>query len=841
LRTLLVAVLLTIGCDKPPHELAWVLEADVSVLARATSIETSIRAGGCDGTEVYRAVFSLGDVTNAPVPDRLPRGTYGFHARAQDETCTWIAEGCTVLGLPADGELVVALDTTGDSVGSAACPSADCRAGICVDPTMDAGLDADGGGGCSDGTDPPCETCESSIFSLGRLDLPGSDIAYYPTAQLGADGRVHVAYHTGSGSIVYASRPVSGLFRAHLVDDVDQPGDELAMAAAGGGQHLVYETTAGGRRLTHAFRTAPELQWSVEEIAPTPAQARGVDVVVGPAGLFAVWADGNTLHVAERPPTGAWTDAPVTLPDVDGRSPRPSLVDAALADDGTLHVVFRNEDRGYATYARRDAAGTWTVEHLRDTGGDTGGAVAYSESVGLRIAYADGMGDLVLASAAPGSPMLMHELPAGDEDIRGEIGIAIDEAGLTHLAYASQSGGPVVYRSFGPAGVSAAEMVAEGNVGNYVEVVLEGDTPVILFSDDGQAATRVARRRTAGLFETQIVHPGDRSSSHIGATVDDDGRLIVAVQDEGPREVRSVCRSTEGDWAIEVVPSTDTGRRTAMAMTSEGGVYVLFDDADADTVRAVYRDEAGGWSHETIDPASRDYQAMTLTTGPDGVVHAAYVADRQLWHSQRAPGLAWTRPLAVAVGEVESRVAIVAAADASVHFIYVVHRERRLSHARLVGSSASVMGVIDEEGGDSFSLTLGASGLLHLAYQRGREVFKGTGTLDGSWAPSQLVAEAPNSSWLPAIAIDPSGGIGIAYAAGENWSSGDASGTTWRTQYVHAPSGSAFLPPEMVQGFGQAGREGVSLVYLPDGSPFVLYYGEDHTRQLRSAVGPRAD
>ena len=102
---------------------------DALVGQRARYVEARILLGGCQGSElVYRSEFAI-DAAGS-VPPALPAGRYGFAARARDEDCQWIAEGCVELDVPAERrtEIVLATLPAQDACGSVSCTSPRCAA-----------------------------------------------------------------------------------------------------------------------------------------------------------------------------------------------------------------------------------------------------------------------------------------------------------------------------------------------------------------------------------------------------------------------------------------------------------------------------------------------------------------------------------------------------------------------------------------------------------------------------------------------------------------------------------------------------------------------------------------
>ncbi|MGB0679990.1 MAG: RCC1 domain-containing protein, partial [Polyangiales bacterium] len=116
------------ACGDAPPTSEWRLRfSDAALGQQSRFIEARILRGGCSGTEVvYHAEFAIDDP--GPVPPALPAGTYGFVARARDEGCRWIAEGCSEVALPRDEPTEIELQGMAqvDACGGTVCSAGQC-------------------------------------------------------------------------------------------------------------------------------------------------------------------------------------------------------------------------------------------------------------------------------------------------------------------------------------------------------------------------------------------------------------------------------------------------------------------------------------------------------------------------------------------------------------------------------------------------------------------------------------------------------------------------------------------------------------------------------------------
>lgn len=111
----------------------------------ATSVFLFVRAGGCDGEDVYTARARVDDGM-PEAPDALAEGVYGVGGWAYDDSCARVGCGCVEVSAPFDEELVTELlgadCAPNEPTPECASPDAGMDAGGTDAGASDAGMDA---------------------------------------------------------------------------------------------------------------------------------------------------------------------------------------------------------------------------------------------------------------------------------------------------------------------------------------------------------------------------------------------------------------------------------------------------------------------------------------------------------------------------------------------------------------------------------------------------------------------------------------------------------------------------------------------------------------------------
>ncbi len=309
-----------------------------------------------------------------------------------------------------------------------------CGEGIevtCVDEACPAGQVC-GEGGCVP-IEPPRTT---------------GDLGRYTSVALRPDGRRVIAtYDTTYGNLVLSLERADGTFEERLVD--------------------------GWRVEAHALVETDSGQFATVALEPEPADAQGQD-----APVHVAWydADQGELRYTRFP-----SSAPFEVADGVGAADRGRHASLALAEDGTVHLAYRDDTARALRHAERQSDGTWRASTLPVCAGEAdcprAGEEDYGEWAALavvagrpRIAFYDRLrGDLKMAERGDGGAWTVTTLdgrdPATDLDT-GDVGrfarVAVDLKRRVAIAYFDATRGALRYLS--PGGPSPKPLTVDDGV-----------------------------------------------------------------------------------------------------------------------------------------------------------------------------------------------------------------------------------------------------------------------------------------------------------------------------------------------------------------------------------------
>ena len=316
--------------------------------------------------------------------------------------------------------------------------------------------------------------------------LPAGSMTGWPRIQVGAGGRLDVAWSTDDG--VFVRSRVAGTWSAAETVSTDRGGD-IDFIRDGTTRHLVYglrdetDTAAGvtyaksvadGVWTVTAIDSGQDVQprmavdgagrvhlsytraWPEHEVRHvTNATGTWVTDVVAPGWIwmqpsFAVDAAGHH-HVAvgrygESPgvwygtdATGSWTMSRLSQHQPDGP------VSLTVAPDGTASIAYGEyfddlstplPDR--AVWLKTGKPGSWTTTRITTNTGDAEPSIARDAAGHLHIAFgseASGVARIAYATNVTGSWVVTYATPGTAGMVDRHPVIAIDAAGKAHIAY----------------------------------------------------------------------------------------------------------------------------------------------------------------------------------------------------------------------------------------------------------------------------------------------------------------------------------------------------------------------------------------------------------------------
>lgn len=258
-----------------------------------------------------------------------------------------------------------------------------------------------------------------------------------------------------------------------------------------------------------------------------------------------------------------------SYPDEEGLNPGDAGKYASLAvgADGVAWVGYQDTTNGSLKYATRATDGTWTVG-IADVGGGSDSDAGYWAS---------------LALDASGNPVIAH-YDHGKGHLR-----------VTRWNGTSFSGG-VVYEGedYVPADGSAT---VDGDAGEYAKLLIAADgTEYIAFYDRAWGALRLAVGGAAGYAVEVVDDSGD-----VGQWPDlllDGNTLHIAYQDVGNQDLR-LASGSPGAWTLETVASGDYVGADAAIFSGNGAPGIFYQDGVTNDLKLAGKRD-GTWVSETV-------------------------------------------------------------------------------------------------------------------------------------------------------------------------------------------------------------------------------------------------
>jgi len=283
------------------------------------------------------------------------------------------------------------------------------------------------------------------------------------------------------------------------------------------------------------------------------------------------------------------------------------------------------------------------------------------------------------------------------------------------LAYASSAGG----------GGFSRGMIATGEeLGEFSSIALgPAGAPAVAYID-GISGNLMLARRSGSAWSSEVVDDRGFSGYDCSLEIDAAGAMHVAYSDLEAGTVR-YATDAGGAWTIETIASGDF---PSLALGPEGEVVVsLLSHLSSSTVQLATRD-AGEWRFDTV-PGPVQPLFTSLGLDADGAAHLVYgdlgrLGESELWYATNASG-AWTTELVDDDGDTGLEPELAVDPWGAVHVAYI-----RYIRGDLV--------VLDDR-------------MLRYATNAG-----------GAWQ-AETVDDTADTGYDPAIAIDPRGGIHIAY------------------------------------------------------------------------------
>jgi hypothetical protein len=302
--------------------------------------------------------------------------------------------------------------------------------------------------------------------------------------------------------------------------------------------------------------------------------------------------------------TAQWATEEVdSYPDENGLNPGDAGKYASMAIDssGIVWIAYQDTGNGILKYAKRDAAGTWTVAGA-DVGGGAHSDAGYWASIALDpsgnpvVAHYDkGQGNLrvarwngsAFAGAVAYTPTDYVPTDTATETADGDAGeyakLRITPDGTEYIAFYDRAWGALRLASGNASGYSVELVDDSADVGQWPDLLVDGASVSITYHDVTNQDLKLAQGRAGGGWTLSTLDTGD----HVGAdsAIYADGSDVAAVYFDGANNDMKLARKSGDAWELETV----TGSGSALGYHNEtvlidGTRYVACYDYTARTI-----------------------------------------------------------------------------------------------------------------------------------------------------------------------------------------------------------------------------------------------------------------
>ena len=440
---------------------------------------------------------------------------------------------------------------------------------------------------------------------------------------LDSQGHPHIVY---GGDHLYHAWHDSSAWQEEIIDNAPGRGENAQICIdATDHIHIVYSDCVAeirGEIPLYWYATNRSGSWEYQGLSFVGGGLTfwiDLKMAVEPSGVahIAFMSEYDLLHASNA--SGTWTVIDFIDHDTD------LCYDMTVDSAGHIHVLyFMWPNIRYAT----NASGTWQNEVAVGVwNGGLGAAICVDAAGNPRVAYTQTVGyddNVNLAHAAKNPVTGVWEIdtidPVGIANAMGELSIAVDAAGQTHVSY-SRMDIEALYYAVGNPGSWQTDLIAgPGGGGRYSSIVAgsSGNAHICYWDANNGAVNYVGG--VIGNWTFQAIATG---STHLGSALsvaaDAAGRFHMSYADTGS-EVLKYASGTYGSWTNEAI---DTGFifDTSIALDGSGFTHILYQMANDSTWR--YATNAGGsWDITALTGLNENTSSMDLAVDAAGRLHA---------------------------------------------------------------------------------------------------------------------------------------------------------------------------------------------------------------------------
>jgi len=202
--------------------------------------------------------------------------------------------------------------------------------------------------------------------------------------------------------------------------------------------------------------------------------------------------------------------------------------------------------------------------------------------------------------------------------------LAVDPAGVAHIAYQDSMSYDLRYANHGPSGWELNTLYTTGDVGWSPCIALDSSGRLYIgYADTTKGVVKVAHQGTyPWVWDLEVVAPLD--IAHLSLAVDGQDRPHVVYR--GPSGLEYAFRDESG-WITEMLGTEGAdGQFPQLALDGSGRPYVLyFDQESADNIylRLAYRDE-DTWQFLSVERVMGIVGGIDIALDGSGVPHFVY-------------------------------------------------------------------------------------------------------------------------------------------------------------------------------------------------------------------------
>jgi|GEM_PF-2285570 len=309
--------------------------------------------------------------------------------------------------------------------------------------------------------------------------------------------------------------------------------------------------------------------------------------------------------------------------------------DIVQTADGTLHIIFKDDNSNELRHARQVPGGSWEWE-LIDANGDIAGEIdAAVDPDGQTIhivhnKYNGADQGAIYSVGSWGNWTPWEDITPGVDTNDADFSLVVDDAGVPSVAWFRSSGDDLWFgtRAGGTWTVESVEI--GGNVGRDVSLALDATgTFHLSYRKDGDGASNdlYYTRGTPGNWEPQQAVATDGDVGRESRLLLDGTNVYIGTYNNSNTKIQLAHSPSNGDpgtWTVvDVVDDGNSGQDLDLTMADDGTlVFAYRDDSRLNVTQGTL---VGGFNSVNVDPDTNAIEMRVVASGGD--IHVSYYDD----------------------------------------------------------------------------------------------------------------------------------------------------------------------------------------------------------------------